>query len=142
MRADTSLYRGYFAGRGIVSNSYGCAGHLPVVTARARRDDVEEVAMAALFSGDDRRRYYSEDDYRAYLISRNPPPIIHHSAHVYWKRLRVRARRVASRTDSVLNWMIEALARSKTGRIRRELQLRSIRSPQRVDEAPSKRLPK
>jgi hypothetical protein len=111
-------------------------GHLPVVTAHARRDDVEEVAMAALFSGDERRSYYSEDDYRAYLISRNPPPIVYHSAHVYWKRLRVRARRVASRADSVLNWIIEALARSKTRRIRRELQLRGIRHSHRADELP------
>jgi len=108
-----------------------------------RRDDVEEVAMAApFFSGDDRRSYYSEDDYRAYLISRNPPPIVHHSAHVYWKRLRVRARRVASRADSVLNWMIEALARSRTRRIQREMQLRGIRRPQRVDEPPAARSPK
>jgi len=93
--------------------------------------------MAALFSSDDRRSYYSEDDYRAYLISRNPPPIVHHSAGAYWKRLRVRARRVANRADSVLNWMIEALARSKTRRIQRELQLRGIRHQQHADKGPS-----
>ncbi len=70
--------------------------------------------MAALFSGDDNRNFHAEDDYRAYLISRNPPPIVHHSAATHWKRLRVHTRR-----------------------IQRELQLRGIRYPQRTDDDPS-----
>jgi hypothetical protein len=96
-----------------------------------------EVAMAALFSGDDNRNFYAEDDYRAYLISRNPPPIVHHSATVHWKRLRVHARHVVNGVDSVLHWMIAALEKSKTRRIQRELQIRGIRYPQRNDDAPS-----
>lgn len=93
--------------------------------------------MAALFTGEDKRNFYAEDDYRAYLISRNPPPIVHHSATVHWKRLRVHARRVLNGVDSILHWMIEALAKSKTRRIRRELQIRGICYPQHKDDAPS-----
>lgn len=92
--------------------------------------------MATLFSGDDHRKFLVEDDYRAYLISRNPPPIVHHSASVHWKRLRVYARRVVHGVDSALHWMIAALEKSKTRRIQRELQIRGIRYPQH-DDAPS-----
>ncbi|CAN5181428.1 hypothetical protein BH10PSE10_BH10PSE10_28030 [soil metagenome] len=95
--------------------------------------------MAALFSGEDDRRFYAEDDYRAYLISRNPPPIVHHSGAGRLKRLRVHARRMVHGVDSALHWLIEALARSKTRRIQRELQLRGIRYAQRNDDAASQR---
>ncbi len=98
--------------------------------------------MAALFSGDENRNFYAEDDYRAYLISRNPPPIVHHSATVHWKRLRVYARRAVNGVDAALHWLIAALEKSKTRRIQRELQIRGIRYPQRNDDAPSQRAPK
>lgn len=102
--------------------------------------------MAALFSGDDihnlKRNFYAEDDYRAYLISRNPPPIVHHSGAVHWKRLQIHARRAVNGVDSALHWMIEALAKSKMRRIQRELQIRGIRYPQSTDDAPSQRFPK
>ncbi len=97
--------------------------------------------MAALFSGEDHRNFYAEDDYRAYLISRNPPPIVHHSRTVRLKRLRVHARRMVHGVDSVLHWLIEALARFKTRRIQRELQLRGIRYAQRNDDAASRNPP-
>ena len=46
-------------------------------------------------SGADRFRDLAGDDaYRAWLISRNPPPIVYHSGEMQWKRLRVLARRV------------------------------------------------
>lgn len=93
--------------------------------------------MAALFTGDDKRSFYAEDDYRAYLISRNPPPIVHHSAAIHWKRLRVHTRRVVNLVDFVLHRMVEALARSKTRRIQRELQLRGIRYPQETHDEQS-----
>ena len=93
--------------------------------------------MAALFTGDDRRNFYAEDDYRAYLISRNPPPIVYHSGSVYLKRLRVHGRRAVKLVDFVLHHMVEALARSKTRRIQRELQLRGIRYPQETHDEPS-----
>lgn len=93
--------------------------------------------MAALFTGDDKRSFYAEDDYRAYLISRNPPPIVHHSAAIHWKRLRVHTRRAVNLVDFVLHRMVEALARSKTRRIQRELQLRGIRYPQETHDEQS-----
>jgi hypothetical protein len=94
------------------------------------------MAMAALFTGDDNRNFYAEDDYRAYLISRNPPPIVHRSGSVYVKRLRVHGRRAVNLVDFILHRMVEALARSKTRRIQRELQLRGIRYPQETHDEP------
>ena len=93
--------------------------------------------MAALFTGDDKRSFYAEDDYRAYLISRNPPPIVHHSAAIHWRRLRVHTRRAVNLVDFVLHRMVEALARSKTRRIQCELQLRGIRYPQETHDEQS-----
>lgn len=98
--------------------------------------------MAALFSGEDDRHSYSEDDYRAWLISRNPPPIVHHSGAMHWKRLRVRVRRFVNGVDRILHALIAALEKSKTRRIERELQLRGIRYPQHNDDAISSRQPK
>ncbi len=72
--------------------------------------------MAASWSRDDTRESFPEDDYRAYLISRNPPPIVHHSCGVRLKRLRVRFDRAVNAVDRMLHRMIEALARSKTRR--------------------------
>lgn len=96
--------------------------------------------MAALFTGDDKRSFYAENDYRAYLISRNQPPIVRHSAVIHWKRLRVHTRRAVNLVDFILHRMVEALARSKTRRIQRELQLRGIRYPQEThDERSSPR---
>jgi hypothetical protein len=46
-------------------------------------------------SGANRFRDLAADDaYRSWLISRNQPPIVHHSGEMQWKRLRVLARRV------------------------------------------------
>ncbi|WP_244559895.1 hypothetical protein, partial [Bradyrhizobium canariense] len=100
-------------------------------------DDFRGVAMAALFTGDDKRNFYAEDDYRAYLISRNPPPIVHHSATVQWKRLRVHTRRAVNLVDFVLHRMVDAMVASKTRRIQRGLQLRGIRYPQETHGEPS-----
>jgi hypothetical protein len=91
--------------------------------------------MAALLSRSDTRESLPEDDYRAYLVSRNPPPIVHHARSVRLKRLQVHARYIVNGIDFVLHWMIEALARSKTRRIQRELQIRGIRY--RDDDTPS-----
>jgi len=61
----------------------------------------------------------------------------HAAAATHWKRLRVHTRRAVNLVDFVLHRMVEALAASKTRRIRRELQLRGIRYPQRTDDDPS-----
>ncbi|WP_458760321.1 hypothetical protein ACSVBT_05840 [Afipia sp. TerB] len=68
----------------------------------------------------------TEDAYRAWLISRNPPPIVHHSSAVHWKRLLVRLHRASDFIDAVLHRAVAALAAAKTRRIRRELQWRGI----------------
>lgn len=93
--------------------------------------------MAALLSNDGARGSFAEDDYRAYLISRNPPPIVHRASSVWLRRLLVRLDGGVKIVDSVLHRMVEALARSKTRRIQRELQMRGIRYAQRMDEDPS-----
>ncbi|WP_246658057.1 hypothetical protein [Afipia massiliensis] len=72
--------------------------------------------MAASWSRDDTRESFPEDDYRAYLISRNPPPIVYHSCGVRLKRLRVRFDRAVNAIDRMLHRMIEALAGNKTRR--------------------------
>jgi hypothetical protein len=93
--------------------------------------------MAASWLRDDRCETFPEDDYRAYLISRNPPPIVHHSCGVRLRRLQVRLDHTVTAIDHMLHRVIEALARSKTRRIQRELQLRGIRYAQRTDDDPS-----
>jgi hypothetical protein len=93
--------------------------------------------MAASLSRNDARESFREDDYRAYLISRNSPPVVHPACGVRLKRWRVRLDRAVNATDRMLHRMIEALARSKTRRIQRELQLRGIRYAQRTDDDPS-----
>lgn len=93
--------------------------------------------MAASWSRDDRHDSFPEDDYRAYLISRNPPPIVYHSCGVRLARLHVRFHRFVKAVGRGLHRMIEVLARSKTRRTQRELQLRGIRSAQRTDDGPS-----
>lgn len=45
-------------------------------------------------SADRFRDLAGDDAYRAWLISRNQPPIVYHSGEMQWKRLRVLARRV------------------------------------------------
>ena len=48
-------------------------------------------------AGADRFRDLANDDaYRSWLISRNQPPIVHHSGQMYWKRLCVIARHIAA----------------------------------------------
>jgi hypothetical protein len=57
-------------------------------------DDFGDFAMFHHPSSADRFRDLAGDDaYRAWLISRNQPPIVYHSGEMQWKRLRVLARR-------------------------------------------------
>jgi hypothetical protein len=82
-----------------------------------------EMAMALFDSGN---RQLTGDAYRAWLISRNPPSIVHHSSAILWRRMFVRAHRMVAGVDTFLHRMIEMLAAAKVRRIRRELQLRGI----------------
>ena len=90
--------------------------------------------MAASWIRNHRHESFPEDDYRAYLISRNPPPIVYHSCGVSFARLRVRFDRLTQAVDRGLHRMIAALERSKTRRIQRELQFRGLRHAQRKDD--------
>jgi len=83
------------------------------------------MAMASFDSGN-RLGALTEDAYRAWLITRNPPPIARHSSAARWKRMFVRAHRMTDRIDAVLHRAIEILAAAKARRIRRELQLRGL----------------
>jgi hypothetical protein len=61
------------------------------------------------------------DAYRAYLISRNQPPIVYHSAEMHLKRLRVLARKVRNRASAALAFIHKAIIAAKMRRIQREL---------------------
>ena len=90
--------------------------------------------MAASWTRNDRPDSFPEDDYRAYLISRNPPPIVYHSCGVRLARLHVRFDRFVKAVNRSLHRMVAAIARSKTPRINSEPQLRAIRYTQRTDD--------
>jgi hypothetical protein len=108
-------------------------------TSRGPRLDFQEIAMASSWIRNHRHEPFPEDDYRAWLISRNPPPIVYHSCGIRLARLRVRFDRLIQAVDRGLHRMIEALERSKMRRIERELQLRGIRYSQSTDEGGSAR---
>lgn len=80
----------------------------------------------APFYLDKKQGALSEDAYRAWLISRNAPPMVQRSSVVLWRRFFVRANRMVDGVDACLHRMIEMLAAAKMRRIRRELQLRGI----------------
>lgn len=95
--------------------------------------------MAASWIRNHRHESFPDDDYRAWLISRNPPPIVRRSCGVRFARLQIRFDRFVKAVDRGLHRMIEALERSKIRRIQRELQLRGIRYAQRMDDDTSSR---
>lgn len=65
--------------------------------------------MAASWTRNDRHESFSEDDYRAWLISRNPPPIVYHSYGVRLARMQVRFDRFARALNRRLHRMMGAL---------------------------------
>jgi hypothetical protein len=67
------------------------------------------------------------DAYRAWLISRNAPPIIYHSGDVHWKRLRVAARHGVAHIQGLFAAIRVALAADKIRRVQRELAFRGLR---------------
>lgn len=67
-----------------------------------------------------RRDLTCEDAYRLYLISRNAPPIVHHSTGMQWKRLRVLVRRVHAVFASIrFADMADRMRRRQAERMRR-----------------------
>jgi hypothetical protein len=78
--------------------------------------------MSVLFSGvDDTPAPLDEEAYRAWLISRQQPPIVYHSGAMYLKRLRVLARKLNSHVRAALATIHQAIVAAKMRRIRREL---------------------
>jgi hypothetical protein len=77
--------------------------------------------MTMLHSHHDRIRDRTGDAYRSYLISRNPPPIVHHSGGMHLKRLRVLARNVSKRASAALEFIHKAIIAAKMRRVQREL---------------------
>jgi hypothetical protein len=74
-----------------------------------------------LHSDQDRIRDQTGDAYRAYLISRNPPPIVYHSGAMHLKRLRVLARKIRKRVSAALELIHKAIIEAKMRRVQREL---------------------
>jgi hypothetical protein len=74
-----------------------------------------------LHSHQDRIRNRTGDAYRAYLISRNPPPIVYHSGEMHLKRLRVLARKVRTHVSAALEFIHKAIIAAKMRRVQREL---------------------
>jgi hypothetical protein len=74
-----------------------------------------------LHSQHDRIPDRNGDAYRAYLISRNPPPIVYHSGGMHLKRLRVLARKVRKRVSAALEFIHQAIIAAKMRRVQREL---------------------
>ncbi len=96
--------------------------------------------MAFIYSGDRNDHALASDEaYRTYLITRRPQGAAAvHSGRTQAMRLAVHARHAGQRIDDLafravtaldgfLHRAIEALARSKIRRIRRELALRGVR---------------
>jgi hypothetical protein len=80
--------------------------------------------MGVLFSGVDKMRASGDEDaYRAWLISREQPPIVYHSGQMHLKRLRVLARKIGSRVHATLTTIHQAIVAAKMRRVRRELIL-------------------
>ena len=81
-----------------------------------------------LYSRDNQFHDLTGDDaYRAFLISRNAPPILHPSGNMPWKRMLVSARRAILRVRSAFAALHMALAADKMRRARRLLALHGIR---------------
>ena len=62
-----------------------------------------------------------EDAYRSWLISRNQAPIVHHSADMHWKRLRVAARHGLDHVRAAFAALRVALVADKMRRARHDL---------------------
>jgi len=69
----------------------------------------------------DYRDLAADDAYRAWLISRNPPPIVHHSGDMQWKRLRVLVRRAIKQTRRLVAAGRVALLAERVRLARRDL---------------------
>lgn len=80
--------------------------------------------MTMFFTRDSELHDLAADDaYRAWLISRNAPPIIHHSADMHWKRLAVAAKLTRNHIKGFFAAIRVALVADKMRRAQREITL-------------------
>jgi hypothetical protein len=78
--------------------------------------------MSVLFSGVDKMRVPGDEEaYRAWLVSREQPPIVYHSGQMHLKRLRVLARKIRNRVRAAFTAIHQAIVAAKMRRVRREL---------------------
>ena len=78
--------------------------------------------MSVLFSGvDDTPAPLDEEAYRAWLISRQQSPIVHHSGAMHLKRLRVLARKINRHVRAALTTIHQAIVAAKMRRVQRDL---------------------
>jgi hypothetical protein len=80
--------------------------------------------MTMFFTRDSELHDLAADDaYGAWLISRNAPPIVHHSAGMRWKRLAVAARLTRNQIGGFFAAIRVALVANKMRRAQREVTL-------------------
>jgi hypothetical protein len=80
--------------------------------------------MGVVFPGMDKTGFpLDEEAYRAWLVSRQQAPIVHHSRAMHLKRLRVLARKISGHVRAGLSTFHQAIVAAKMRRIRRELLL-------------------
>jgi hypothetical protein len=70
----------------------------------------------------------ADDAYRSWLISRNQPPIVHHSGDIRWKRLCVAARLTRNHIKGFFAAIHMALVADKMRRARHELARVRVRT--------------
>jgi hypothetical protein len=90
--------------------------------------------MTMFYTRDSQLHDFNADDaYRAWLISRNEPPIIYHSGDMQWKRLCVAARLMRNHIKGIFAAVRVALVADKMRRARRELARVHVVSTPRTD---------
>jgi hypothetical protein len=78
--------------------------------------------MTMFYNRDTQAHDFSADSaYRAWLISRNDTPIVHHSDDIQWKRLCVAIRQLRNHVRSAVAAVRMALVADKMRRARHEL---------------------
>ncbi len=86
------------------------------------------MTMTMFFNRDMQAHDLSADSaYRAYLISRNDAPIVHHAGDIQWKRVCVGIRRLRRDVRSFLAAIHMALVADKMRRARLELARVGVR---------------
>lgn len=89
------------------------------------------MTMTVFFNRDTQAHDFSADSaYRAWLISRNDAPIVHHSSGIQWKRLRVSIRRGLKHMSRAIAALHMALVADKMRRAR--IGVRAMTSGRRI----------